>query len=117
MTLSCFAAYITSSLSAHRHFNSKLAAAFSSSPIIFTQPGTSVARKVSLARLREIYERYWAVVDSADGEGDLDWWARQHGTGMPMAWPVFEVSPGSFIPYLPFFVVSSNPLCRCGVLL
>lgn len=24
-------------------------------------------------------------------QADLDWWARNHGTGMPQNWPIFEV--------------------------
>lgn len=27
----------------------------------------------------------------ADAQVDLDWWARNHGTGMPQNWPIFEV--------------------------
>ena len=27
----------------------------------------------------------------ADAQADLDWWARNHGTGMPQNWPIFEV--------------------------
>lgn len=26
----------------------------------------------------------------ADAQADLDWWARNHGTGMPQNWPIFE---------------------------
>jgi len=27
----------------------------------------------------------------ADAQADLDWWARNHGTGMSQNWPVLEV--------------------------
>ena len=27
----------------------------------------------------------------ADAQADLDWWSRNHGTGMLQNWPMFEV--------------------------
>jgi hypothetical protein len=42
-------------------------------------------------RIPQIYQQFRASIDNADASQDLLLWSRNHGTDMPMNWPVFEV--------------------------
>lgn len=42
-------------------------------------------------KLPIIYEEYRHTIQNADASKDLKWWSNNHGTGMPISWPVFEV--------------------------
>lgn len=50
-------------------------------------------------KLREIYDSYWRQVELADASQDLRWWAQNHGTGMPMNWPIYEVEMKLFLEF------------------
>lgn len=43
-------------------------------------------------RLPQIYEEYRHSIQNADAKKDLKWWSNNHGVGMAMNWPQFEVS-------------------------
>lgn len=43
------------------------------------------------AELPKIYEEYRHTIQNADAYKDLKWWSNNHGVGMAMNWPVFEV--------------------------
>ena len=43
-------------------------------------------------QLPKIYEEYRHTIQNADSHKDLKWWSNNHGVGMAMNWPVFEVS-------------------------
>ena len=40
----------------------------------------------------QVYTDFIATIENADAEKDLKWWKSNHGTGMTMHWPDFEVS-------------------------
>lgn len=42
-------------------------------------------------RLPQIYEEYRHSIQNADAKKDLKWWSNNHGVGMAMNWPQFEV--------------------------
>lgn len=42
-------------------------------------------------RLPQIYEEYRHTIQNADASKDLKWWSSNHGVGMAMNWPQFEV--------------------------
>lgn len=41
--------------------------------------------------LPKIYEEYRHTIQNSDAFKDLKWWSNNHGVGMAMNWPVFEV--------------------------
>lgn len=41
--------------------------------------------------LPKIYEEYRHTIQNADAVKDLKWWSNNHGIGMAMNWPQFEV--------------------------
>lgn len=43
-------------------------------------------------RLPQIYEEYRHSIQNADAKKDLKWWSNNHGVGMAMNWPQFEVN-------------------------
>ncbi|GIY09459.1 antigen EM13 [Caerostris extrusa] len=43
------------------------------------------------AELPQIYEEYRHSIQNADAKKDLKWWSNNHGIGMAMNWPQFEV--------------------------
>lgn len=43
------------------------------------------------AELPQIYEEYRHSIQNADAKKDLKWWSNNHGVGMAMNWPQFEV--------------------------
>lgn len=47
---------------------------------------------MSACRLPQIYEEYRHTIQNADASKDLKWWSNNHGVGMAMNWPQFEVS-------------------------
>ena len=48
------------------------------------------------AELPKIYEEYRHTIQNADAYKDLKWWSNNHGVGMAMNWPVFEVRHALF---------------------
>lgn len=65
------------------------------------------------AELPKIYEEYRHTIQNADSHKDLKWWSNNHGVGMAMNWPVFEVSALSFCKCSKNFLTekfSGNPL-------
>ena len=42
-------------------------------------------------RFSGVFVNMSLTFQKADMQADLDWWSRNHGTGMPQNWPVFEV--------------------------
>lgn len=44
-----------------------------------------------LHRFQTIYQTLEDTVSAADAEDDLKWFRSNHGPGMPMNWPQFEV--------------------------
>lgn len=42
--------------------------------------------------LPKIYEEYRHTIQNGDAVKDLKWWSNNHGVGMAMNWPQFEVS-------------------------
>lgn len=42
-------------------------------------------------RFSGIFVNMSLTFQKADAQADLDWWSRNHGTGMPQNWPMFEV--------------------------
>lgn len=52
-------------------------------------------------RFSGVFVNMSLTFQKADMQADLDWWSRNHGTGMPQNWPVFEVSNILFCTVLP----------------
>lgn len=42
-------------------------------------------------RFAGIFVNMGLTFHKADAQADLDWWSRNHGSGMPQNWPMFEV--------------------------
>lgn len=42
-------------------------------------------------RFSGIFVNMGLTFQKADAQADLDWWSRNHGTGMLQNWPMFEV--------------------------
>lgn len=47
-------------------------------------------------RLPQIYEEFRHSIQNADANKDLKWWSNNHGVGMAMNWPVFEVRKSDY---------------------
>ena len=50
-------------------------------------------------RLPQIYEEFRHSIQNADANKDLKWWSNNHGVGMAMNWPVFEVRNLDYIQF------------------
>lgn len=46
---------------------------------------------LSLSRFQTVYHTLEDTISAADAEEDLKWFRSNHGPGMPMNWPQFEV--------------------------
>lgn len=46
---------------------------------------------VNALRFQTVYHTLEDTIKSADAEEDLKWFRSNHGPGMPMNWPQFEV--------------------------
>ena len=46
---------------------------------------------LSPRRFQTVYQTLEDTISAADAEDDLKWFRSNHGPGMPMNWPQFEV--------------------------
>lgn len=49
--------------------------------------------------LEQIYDEYRHTIQNADSTKDLKWWSNNHGVGMAMNWPAFEVIFGNSLSF------------------
>ena len=46
---------------------------------------------IYVCRIPRLYEQFRLKIDEGDHDKDLKFWSDNHGVGMPMYWPTFEV--------------------------
>ena len=62
-------------------------------------------------RFSGVFVNMSLTFQKADMQADLDWWSRNHGTGMPQNWPVFEVLNVLFCTVLPILKLDNTKWC------